>query len=102
LTAWTAEGREERATIEADQSSEDRLTVLSLARAGMGAALLIRDTVAQDLRDGRLVRVAPHLDFGVVAIRALPTDAQPAPPVLAFLRLLTELSQNPDQAPARD
>lgn len=98
LTAWTADGQEERAVLDVAQSSEDRLTVLSLARAGMGAALLIRDTVAPDLRRGRLIRVAPHLDFGVVAIRALPTDPQPAPPVLAFLRLLDDTNRSPDPA----
>ncbi|MEM7058468.1 MAG: LysR family transcriptional regulator [Pseudomonadota bacterium] len=98
IVVRTAAGRSARTTVQASATSEDRLAVLAMARQGLGAALLIRDTVEDDLANGRLIRVAPDLDFGVVGIRALPADPQPAPPVLAFLRLIAELSPTPDQA----
>lgn len=96
--ARTTAGREMNVAVQASATSDDRLAVLAMARQGLGAALLIRDTVAGDLAEGRLIRVAPDLDFGVVAIRALPSDPQPAPPVLAFLRLIDDLSPGPGPA----
>lgn len=90
VVARTRSGRDASINIAATMACEDRLAVLALARQGLGAALLIRDTVQADIAQGRLIRVAPDLDFGVIGIRVLPTDPQPAPPVLAFQKLIAE------------
>lgn len=90
IVARTESKRDASINVTATVASEDRLAVLAMARQGLGAALLIRDTVEPDITEGRLTRVAPDLDFGVIGIRALPTDPQPAPPVLAFQKLLAE------------
>lgn len=94
VIARTAAGRDASVRVQAETTSEDRLAVLAMARQGLGAALLIRDTVAIDIAEGRLIRVAPALDFGVIGIRVLPSDPQPAPPVLAFLKLVEDLSNS--------
>jgi DNA-binding transcriptional LysR family regulator len=58
------------------------------ARLGFGAALAIGVSVASDLKAGRLVRVAPNLDFGHVALRALFRDPRPSPAATAFVTFL--------------
>jgi len=100
VIAHNAAGRDVSVKIQASATSEDRLAVLAMARQGLGAALLIRDTVAMDIAEGRLIRVAPDLDFGVIGIRVLPSDPQPGPPVLAFLRLIEDFNPTPNPAPS--
>ena len=67
--------------------ADDRLTARALALQGFGAVRLIRDVIAEDLCQSRLVRLAPEYSFGFVAIRLVPSDPHPSPAVLAFLDL---------------
>lgn len=73
-------------------SARDRRTLHAMALEALGAVLLIRDTVAEDLEAGRLVRLAPDHVFGVVAVRLMPVDPQPAASVRAFLALAQDFS----------
>ena len=82
------DGRDGDVPVRVTCHADDRLTVRALVIQGFGAARLIRETVQADINAGRLVRLAPGMDFGVVAVRLIPADAQPSPPVLAFLRMM--------------
>lgn len=95
IPAHAADGGVEDVSVPVTCIADDRLTTRALALQGLGAVRLIRDTVEQDIREGRLIRLAPDLDFGVVGIRLLATDPQPAPAVLAFQRMMSEVHAQP-------
>ena len=60
------------------------------AALGLGAALAIGVSVADDIKRGRLARVAPGLDFGRVALRPLFRDRRPSPAAAAFVAFLAQ------------
>lgn len=93
VRARAADGRIVACTPPVRGTGNDRRTLRAMALRGLGALLLIRDTVVMDVLEGRLARISPHYDFGTVAIRLIPTDPQPAPAVLAFLRLANRFSR---------
>lgn len=93
-TRWTAPDGTEGVCVPPIRAvGNDRRTLRALALRGMGALLLIRDTAVMDILEGRLERMAPENDYGIVAIRLIPVDPQPAPPVRAFLGLMDELNR---------
>ncbi|MEM9045086.1 MAG: LysR family transcriptional regulator [Pseudomonadota bacterium] len=68
-------------------TASDRLALYGMARSGLGAALLIGETVAADLAAGRLHKLAPGYNFGVVGVQVLAADPKPSPAARAFMRL---------------
>ncbi|MFK7941393.1 MAG: LysR family transcriptional regulator [Paracoccaceae bacterium] len=93
IHARGADGRIAKCTAPVRARSNDRRALKAMAKRGLGAALLIRDTVVMDVLSGDLVRMAPDYDYGTVAIRLIPIDPQPGPPVLAFLRMMADLNR---------
>ncbi|MEM9097161.1 MAG: LysR family transcriptional regulator [Pseudomonadota bacterium] len=81
-------------------TASDRLTLYGMARQGLGAALLIGETVAADLAAGRLHRVARDFDFGVVGVQFLTADPMPSRAVRAFIKTVGEL-ESLQQKPGR-
>jgi DNA-binding transcriptional LysR family regulator len=74
------------------------LLARELARAGFGAALVMRAIVADDLAQGRLTRVLPQYSFGGVAVRLLQRDAQPSAAARAFIGFVRERTGQPPTA----
>ena len=60
------------------------------ALQGFGASLLMRPTVEEDLRAGRLVSVSEQHDFGVAAVSANLRDKHPTAAAKAMITLLSE------------
>ncbi|MEM8775882.1 MAG: LysR family transcriptional regulator [Pseudomonadota bacterium] len=71
-------------------SINNRQVALDLARQGFGAALLLSVSVKADLDGGRLMRMAPELDFGFVVARALMLDKRPSPAARKFRDFLIQ------------
>ncbi|MEL7154896.1 MAG: LysR family transcriptional regulator [Pseudomonadota bacterium] len=103
LAALDASGSEIRVESAAGIRTNERLTAHAMALAGCGAALLLLATVEDDLEAGRLIRVAPDLNFGVVSVRPILSDRQPSAAVRAFLRFIQSILLNRprSRAPAR-
>jgi DNA-binding transcriptional LysR family regulator len=66
------------------------LLARELAKAGFGAALVIADVVADDLKHGRLARIMPAYGFGYVAIRLIMRDDHPSAAARAFAQFLSD------------
>lgn len=87
IRARTADGRIIACSPPVRGGGNDRRALRAMALKGIGALLIIRDTVVMDVLEGRLERIWPEFDYGHVAVRLIPTDPQPSPAVLAFLNL---------------
>ena len=72
VRARTKDGRIIACTPPVTGRGNDRRTLKAMALRGLGALLLIRDTVAVDVLGGQLARVRPEFDYGKVAIRLMP------------------------------
>ena len=59
-----------------------------LAINGLGMAMVIEAGVRDDIEAGRLVKLAPELDFGSVALRLIYRDKYPSEPARAFGQFL--------------
>ncbi|MEM9062975.1 MAG: LysR family transcriptional regulator [Pseudomonadota bacterium] len=90
LFAERPDGREIAVEVPVALRASDRLTTHALARQGLGAALLLHETVAADLAAGHLIHVDPDLDFGVVGVRPICADPQPPKQVRCFVAFLEE------------
>ena len=90
IRARTADGRIIACTPPVRGRGNDRRALRAMALRGLGALLIIRDTVVMDLLEGRLERIKPEFDYGKVAVRVIPADPQPSPAVLAFQRFVNE------------
>ena len=66
----------------------DRLIALEMARAGLGAALVIQLSAAPDIRAGRLQILRPDLNFGCVVIRIRRRDRRPTAAAAALAAFL--------------
>lgn len=65
-------------------------TALSMALAGLGAVLVMEDSVAQDIADKRLLKVLPACDFGHLELELKQRDSLPSPATRAFTHFLSE------------
>lgn len=61
---------------------------IAMAREGLGAALVVARSVADDLAAGRLVPVAPALGYGAIAVDYRFRDTLPSPAARAFVAFL--------------
>ena len=59
-------------------------TAIGLARQGMGAVLVMRQSVEEDLRSGRLAVVADDLEYGSVVLEIIFRDRFPRAEAVAF------------------
>lgn len=66
------------------------LLARELAKAGFGAALVIAEIVADDLKHGRLARIMPAYEFGYVAMRLIMRDDHPSAAARAFAQFLSD------------
>lgn len=65
-----------------------RLAALELVRAGMGATMVIRGSVTDDLAKGRLVELMPDHSFGSIDLEAHFRDQLPSRAAQAFVDAL--------------
>lgn len=72
-------GSSENLSAKTPISVNNQTAAARLAREGLGAALLIEATVADDLAAGRLKRVDPKGDYGAVSVRLRMRDRFPTP-----------------------
>ena len=68
--------------------TRDHVAAHRLALEGFGAALLMAPTVADDLQEGRLVRVSEQHTFGFAALRLVVRDRHPTAATREFCRIL--------------
>lgn len=66
----------------------NHIVARQLALAGFGAALAVHAQVAEDLAEGRLIRIMPERDFGQIDLGIRMRDRLPSPAALAFRDLL--------------
>ena len=59
--------------------------------AGLGMALLVESAAKPLLQRGRLIAIAPELDFGWLGLKTIQRDNYPAEPALAFQRYLASM-----------
>lgn len=88
LTAIRRDGGVERLAVRPRLHVNNGQVARELAKAGMGAALLLADAVRDDIAAGRLKRLGADLDFGHIAVRVLLRDALPSPAARAFVAAL--------------
>jgi DNA-binding transcriptional LysR family regulator len=81
-------------------TSNNQLTLKQLAMAGCGLCLTVEPEVAEELADGRLVRVLPDWSLPLLSVDALlpPRTEQPAK-VRAALDALSSYLSEPSRAP---
>lgn len=91
--ARTGDGRIIACTPPVTGRGNDRRTLKAMALRGLGAVLLIRDTVVADVLGGQLTRIRPEFDYGSVAVRLIPVDPQPAPAVAAFIHMFESFNR---------
>ena len=70
----------------------NQIVAYHLALEGLGAALLIGLSVAEDLAAGRLVRVDDRYDFGFASVSIVSRDRYPTPAAKALATALAEAS----------
>ena len=68
-----------------------------LAINGLGMAMVIEAGVRDDIEAGRLVKLAPELDFGSVALRLIYRDKYPSEPARAFVQFLLSGDRESDR-----
>ncbi len=88
LPALRPNGDEAPVTIATRISVNNGLVAMALARAGFGAALVLREVAAEELARGDLVELAPALSFGAIVVRLLLRDEHPSPAARAFVAFL--------------
>lgn len=62
----------------------NRSAGLQMVRAGFGAVMVMRGSVVDDLKTGRLVEIFPEYDFGSIALQCHFRDRLPGIPAKAF------------------
>lgn len=63
-------------------------TALALAREGMGAVLIMEETVREDLKSKRLTKLFPSYNFGHLNLELKVRDKLPSPPARAFINFM--------------
>ena len=70
--------------------TNNHLTALSMALAGLGAVMVMEDSVRSSIAEKRLVRVLPGCDFGHLELELKSRDSLPSPATKAFIHFLTQ------------
>ncbi|WP_306115860.1 MULTISPECIES: LysR family transcriptional regulator [unclassified Roseovarius] len=78
-------GREEVIGFAGTVAVNNHLSAISWARQGLGAALVIRDSVREDLAEGRLIEIMPDYIFGAIDMKWVFRDRLPSRNALAFV-----------------
>jgi len=65
-------------------------TAVSMAREGMGAVLIMEETVREDLKSKRLTKLFPSYNFGHLNLELKVRDSLPSPPTRAFINFMKE------------
>lgn len=63
----------------------NRAAALQLARAGLGAVMVMRGSIEDELASGALVEIIPDHDFGSIDLHAVYRDRLPGPVARAFV-----------------
>lgn len=86
LLATASDGRVLPVSFQETFRVTNRAAALALARQGVGAVMVMRGSVSQELAEGALFEVLPDLDFGSIKLNALFRDRMPGRAVEAFVK----------------
>jgi len=63
-------------------------TAVSMSREGLGAVLIMEETVRRDLKSKRLTKLFPSYHFGHLELGLQLRDTLPSPPARAFINFM--------------